>query len=73
MYMSWFTSKAFFVYLVVDENCSRHVGAIFKWLAKSSFYLECKNYALFLPEVKLLGCVVFEHGVYVSPNKVSIM
>ena len=47
--------------------------AVLKLLTKSKFYLDCRKYAMFLPEVEFLGHTVFECGLSVSPGKVSVV
>ena len=43
------------IYSAIAEDHTRYIRAIFKWLAKSKFYLKHKEYAMFLAQVKYLG------------------
>ena len=57
----------------MDEDHRRYEKAVFKWLAKSKFYMKYKKCAFFLQEVEFLGHAVSEHRVLELPVWVLLL
>ena len=59
------------IHSAMAEDHTKYTRAVFEHFSKSKLYLKQRKYTFFLLEVKVLGHMVSEHGVSVSPGKVS--